>query len=65
MDLEISENRHQTALMLTWLSLGSQEKEREQAQLPLVLAERAVDDSFRSTRARRDWVGLSLKVRGE
>jgi hypothetical protein len=54
MDLEISEKRHQTALMVTWLSLGSQEKEREQVQLPLVLAERAVDDSFCSTRARRD-----------
>ena len=64
-DLEISENPRETALMLTWLSLGSQEKEREQAQLSLVLTERAVEGSPRPTRTIRDGLGLPLKVRGE
>ena len=60
--LEIGENPCETAVMLTRHSLSSQEKERGQAHPSLVLAERAVEDSPRSTRAIRDSWGLPLKM---
>jgi hypothetical protein len=64
-DLEIREKPCETAVMLTWPSRDSQENGTGQAQSSLVLAERVVEDSPRSTRAIKDSLGLPLKMRGE
>ena len=64
-DLEIRENPCETAVMLTWPSRDSQESGTGQAHPSFVLAERAVEDLSRSTRARKDGLGLPLKMRVE
>ena len=63
--LEIRENPCETAIMLTRPSGDSQEKGTRQTQPSHVLAERAVEDSPRSTRAIKAGLGLPLKMRGE
>ena len=60
---EISEIPCETAVMLTWVSRDSQEKETGQARPFLVLAEPAVEDSSCSRCAIIDDLGLLLKNR--
>jgi hypothetical protein len=65
-DLEILEKSCESTVMLTWLSRASQEKwDWDRSHPSLVLAERAVADSPRSTRAVRDRRGLPLRMKGE
>jgi hypothetical protein len=60
-NLEMGKNPCETAVMLTRPSRDSQEKWTGQAQPFLVLPERAVENSPRSTRAIKDGLGLPLK----
>ena len=63
--LEIRENPCETAIKLTRPSGDSQEKGTGQTQPSHVLAERAVEDSPRLTRAIKAGLGLPLKMRRE
>jgi hypothetical protein len=64
-DLEIREIPYETAVMLTRPSRDSQEKGTGRADQPLVFAERAVENSPRSTCAVNDGLDLPLKMRGD